>query len=68
MHITGIGIASSIPFEKYKVYKKNCGISIFEGLDSLLVKDSIEIEHPSLAVEGDDRALTTDRSRYRNPC
>ena len=32
-----------------------------------MVKDSIEIEHPSLAVEGDDRALTTDRSRYRNP-
>jgi len=67
MHITGIGIASSI-YLKSTRYTKNCGISIFEGLDSLLVKDSIEIEHPSLAVEGDDRALTTDRSRYRNPC
>jgi len=52
--------------EKYKACK-NCGISIFEVSDSLLLKDSAEIEHPSLAVEGDDRALTTDRSRYRNP-
>lgn len=48
-------------FEKYKACK-NCGISIFEGLDSLLLKDSAEIEHPSLAVEGDDHALTTDTS------
>lgn len=48
-------------FEKYKACK-NCGISIFEGLDSLLLKESAEIEHPSLAVEGDDHALTTDTS------
>ena len=47
--------------EKYKACK-NCGISIFEVSDSLLLKDSAEIEHPSLAVEGDDRALTTDTS------
>ncbi|CAD6242715.1 unnamed protein product [Miscanthus lutarioriparius] len=46
--------------EKYKACK-NCGISIFEVSDSLL-KDSTDIEHPSLAVEGDDRALTTDTS------
>ncbi|CAD6249767.1 unnamed protein product [Miscanthus lutarioriparius] len=47
--------------EKYKACK-NCGISIFEVSDSLLLKDSAEIEHPSLVVEGDDRALTTDTS------
>lgn len=47
--------------EKYKACK-NCGISIFDELDSRLLKDSAEIEHPSLAVEGDDRALTTDTS------
>ncbi|XP_062222236.1 nuclear matrix constituent protein 1a-like isoform X2 [Phragmites australis] len=46
-------------FEKYKVCK-NCGISIFEGLDSLALKDSVEIEHPSLAVEGDDHSLNAD--------
>ncbi|XP_062220088.1 nuclear matrix constituent protein 1a-like [Phragmites australis] len=46
-------------FEKYKVCK-NCGISIFEGLDSLALKDSVEIEHPSLTVEGDDRSLNAD--------
>ncbi|CAL4884956.1 unnamed protein product [Urochloa decumbens] len=43
-------------FEKYKVCK-NCGISLFEGLDSLELKDTVEIEHPSLAVERDDRSL-----------
>ncbi|KAL6633679.1 hypothetical protein ACP70R_026350 [Stipagrostis hirtigluma subsp. patula] len=43
-------------FEKYKVCK-NCGISLFEGLDSLALKDSVEIEHPSLAIEGNDRSL-----------
>ncbi|KAG0534451.1 hypothetical protein BDA96_04G281500 [Sorghum bicolor] len=48
--------------EKYKACK-NCGISIFgEELNSLLLKDGAEIEHPSLAVEGDDRALTTGTS------
>uniref|UniRef100_A0A0A8YI90 Uncharacterized protein n=1 Tax=Arundo donax TaxID=35708 RepID=A0A0A8YI90_ARUDO len=46
-------------FEKYKVCK-NCGIFIFEGLDSLALKDNVEIEHPSLAIEGDDRSLNTD--------
>jgi len=46
-------------FEKYKVCK-NCGISLFEELDSLALKDSVEIEHPSLAVERDDRSLNAD--------
>jgi hypothetical protein len=48
-------------FEKYKVCK-NCGISLFEGLDSLALKDSVEIEYPSLAVERDDRSLNADTS------
>jgi hypothetical protein len=48
-------------FEKYKVCR-NCGITLFEGLDSLALKDSAEIEHPSLAVEGDDRSLNADTS------
>ncbi|RLN09815.1 protein CROWDED NUCLEI 1 [Panicum miliaceum] len=48
-------------FEKYKVCK-NCGISLFEGLDSLAHRDSVEIEHPSLAVERDDCSLNADTS------
>ncbi|CAN6274719.1 unnamed protein product [Urochloa humidicola] len=48
-------------FEKYKVCK-NCGISLFEGLDSLALKDTVEIEHPSLAVERDDHSLNADTS------
>ncbi|KAF8750154.1 hypothetical protein HU200_012403 [Digitaria exilis] len=48
-------------FEKYKVCK-NCGTSLFEGLDSLSLKDSIEIEHPNLAVEKDDHSLNADTS------
>lgn len=48
-------------FEKYKVCK-NCGITLFEGLDSLALKDSAEIEHPSLAVERDHRSLNADTS------
>ncbi|KAL6912245.1 hypothetical protein ACP4OV_001050 [Aristida adscensionis] len=43
-------------FEKYKACK-NCGISIFDGLDSLALRDSVEIENPILAVKGDDRSL-----------
>jgi hypothetical protein len=44
-------------FEKYKMCK-NCGVSISEGLDYLVaLKGSAEIEHPVLAVEGDDRSL-----------
>ncbi|KAL5208294.1 hypothetical protein ABZP36_032729 [Zizania latifolia] len=45
--------------EKYKVCK-NCGITIFEGLDALALKDSTDIEYPSLAVEGDDRSPNPD--------
>ncbi|KAJ1280670.1 hypothetical protein BS78_04G250500 [Paspalum vaginatum] len=44
-------------FEKYKACK-NCGVPIFEGLDSLALKESTEIEHPSLAVEGSLNADT----------
>jgi len=50
-------------FEKYKVCK-NCGISLFEELDSLVLKDSVEIEHPSLAVERDDRSLNADTAPH----
>lgn len=46
-------------FEKYKVCK-NCGVIIFEGLDALALKDSTDIEYPSLAVEADDRSPNPD--------
>ncbi|XP_040377287.1 protein CROWDED NUCLEI 1 [Oryza brachyantha] len=46
-------------FEKYKVCK-NCGVTIFEGLDALALKDSPDIEYPSLAVEADDRSPNPD--------
>ncbi|TVU28210.1 hypothetical protein EJB05_19719 [Eragrostis curvula] len=43
--------------EKYKMCQ-NCGVSISEGLDYLVaLKGNAEIEHPILAVEGDDHSL-----------
>ncbi|WVZ73984.1 hypothetical protein U9M48_022225 [Paspalum notatum var. saurae] len=45
-------------YEKYKACK-NCGVPIFEGLDSLALKENTEIEHPSLAVEGSLNADTS---------
>ncbi|XP_020175625.1 nuclear matrix constituent protein 1a [Aegilops tauschii subsp. strangulata] len=46
-------------FEKYKVCK-SCGVSVFEGFGDLSLKDDADIDHPSLAVEGDDRSPNTD--------
>ncbi|KAG8072080.1 hypothetical protein GUJ93_ZPchr0006g45275 [Zizania palustris] len=45
--------------EKYKVCK-DCGVTIFEGLDALVIKDSTDIEYPSLAAEGDNRSPNPD--------
>ncbi|VAI59973.1 unnamed protein product [Triticum turgidum subsp. durum] len=46
-------------FEKYKVCK-SCGVSVFEGFGDLSLKDDADIDHPSLAVEGDDCSPNTD--------
>ncbi|KAE8797363.1 protein CROWDED NUCLEI 1 [Hordeum vulgare] len=46
-------------FEKYKVCK-SCGVSVFEGFGDLSLKDDADIDHPSLAVEGDGRSPNTD--------